>query len=321
MKKILLFYALLITSISVLFAQPAEFTFIPGQTAGGIIATVQVGGMPASGSDWIAAFDPYGNCAGAVQLVEYGGQVFCNLQVYGDDYTTYSIDEGVNEGETFTFKLWVAATNQIFDHPMDILPVSGWHAGLNGTPVAGYSYADNAVLNFSSPTATCTQTINLNAGWNLISLDVSPVDKSILSVFASLQPGNLQFVTGFDGGAATYSPDIPQTFNTLEEVTDGFGYWVKVQSDDILMVEGTCIADDFRNPLDAGWNLIAYPPDAPQSPATYFADLIANSNLIFVTSFDEGTRTFDPNIPVPFHTIQQLENGFGYWLKITNATD
>jgi len=162
------------------------------------------------------------------------------------------------------------------------------------------------------------------AGWNLISIDVSPADKTMQSVFADIiQAGNLEFITGFDlanGGAKIFNPDLPPAFNTLLEVEDGFGYWVKVANADVLQVEGACLDDNFRKPFDAGWNLIAYPPDAPQPPNMYFADLISNGDLEFVTGFDEGTLTFDPNVPVPFNTLQQMENGFGYWIKVINPS-
>jgi len=159
----------------------------------------------------------------------------------------------------------------------------------------------------------CCQTINLNPGWNLISIDVSPADKTVQSVFEDIiQAGNLEFITAFDNGAYVFDPDLPPDFNTLQEVEDGFGYWVKVQNADVLQVEGACLDNNFRKPFDAGWNLVAYPPDAAQATNVYFADLISNGNLEFVTGFDEGSLTFDPNIPLPFNTLQQMENGFGY---------
>jgi len=148
MRKSTLLYILLFISISTLLAQPAEFDYTPNNISGGVIATVQVNGIPASGLDYIAAFDEDNNCAGAVQLVEYYGQAFCNLQVYGDDTTTLDADEGMNAGETFTFKLWVSATDEILEDPVDIDPVTGWDAGLNGVPVPGYDFPDGVVLNF-----------------------------------------------------------------------------------------------------------------------------------------------------------------------------
>jgi len=176
---------------------------------------------------------------------------------------------------------------------------------------------DPAVNNNCVP--SCTQTISFNPGWNLISLDVSPADKTIQNLFNGPLAGNLEFVTTFDNGFKTFDPDLPSPFNSLQEVEDGFGYWVKVANNATLTFQGVCIADDFLKTFDAGWNLVAYPPDAPQPPAMYFSDLISNGELQFVTGFDGGTITFDPAIPGPFNSLQLMENGFGYWAKVTNA--
>jgi len=168
--------------------------------------------------------------------------------------------------------------------------------------------------------AICNQSLNLNSGWNLISFNQSPDDNSVASVFDDLiAAGNLEFVTGFDNGGKIFDPNLPPPFNTLQTIDDGFGYWVKVQNAVTLTSLGVCINEDYRKPLDAGWNLVAYPPIAPQSPSVYFADLIVNGNLEFVTGFDGGAKIFDPVIPGPFNTLQQMENGFGYWVKVTNA--
>jgi len=152
MKNIILIFTAFIASIFVLFAQPTEFDFTPNNMAHGLIATVTVNGIVASANDWIAAFDEDNNCAGAVQLLDYYDQAYCNLQVYANDFTTDDIDEGMDAGETFTFKLWVAATNEILEHPTDIPPVADWDASLGGTPIPGYGFADGVVLNFTRAT-------------------------------------------------------------------------------------------------------------------------------------------------------------------------
>jgi len=150
MEKTLLLCIILSTSVALLLAQPNEFDFTPNNVTHGVIATVEVNGIPASNSDWIAAFDEDNNCAGAVQLLDYYSEAFCYLRVYGDDITTYNIDEGINTGETFTFKLWIAATNEILDHPTDMEPVSGWTGGFgDGQAIPGYDFSDMVILNFS----------------------------------------------------------------------------------------------------------------------------------------------------------------------------
>jgi hypothetical protein len=54
------------------------------------------------------------------------------------------------------------------------------------------------------------------------------------------------------GGWTTYNPTWPDDYNTLSELTQGLGYWIKVSSDCTL----TC--GNFTWQLKAGWNLIGW---------------------------------------------------------------
>jgi|GEM_PF-3043913 len=162
--------------------------------------------------------------------------------------------------------------------------------------------------------------INLNPGWNLISFDVSPIDKSVANVFSDLQD-SLDIVIGFDGGTVRYNPKGPPFLNTLKRLENGCGYWVKVQNADTLKVHGFSIEETFRKPLEVGWNLINFPQDSVQTPAAYFADLINNGNLEMVIGFDDGTVRYNPNGPPFLNTLHQLESGFGYWVKVTNSVN
>lgn len=166
-----------------------------------------------------------------------------------------------------------------------------------------------------------SSSVNLNSGWNLVSFSVSPVDKSIPNIFSSLQPGNLRNVTTFDSGTLTFNPTVPPFLNTLTKVADGYGYWIEVENADLLTIQGNELDDNFRKPLNSGWNLIAYIPDAPQNPRDYFADLISNGELEFVSGFDNGVKVFDPNAPIFLNTLIQLENGKGYWVKIVDPVN
>jgi len=148
MKKTLLLFMLFIASIPMLFSQEGVCNFTATNISGGIIANVKINEAPANVEDIISAYDPNGICAGNVLLFDYGGQTFCSLQVYGDDTTTPDEDEGMNEGETIVFKLWIAATGEVLDHPMDLDPVEGWNTTLTGQPVPGWDFADGKVINF-----------------------------------------------------------------------------------------------------------------------------------------------------------------------------
>jgi len=284
--------------------------------SGIFLGQAQINGIPAEPGDRLIAIDENGNTTGLDLMGFFNGIAYINLPIYGDDLTTSNIDEGVSIGEYFTLQIYDASENAYYDYAQggQIVEFTGWE-NTDGAPFAAYSNSDD-VYNFST---VCSQSLNLNAGWNLISFNNTPANNAVASVFADLiASGNLEFITGFDSGASVFDPVLPPPFNTLQTIEDGFGYWVKVFNAGVLTSTGGCIDAGYRKPLDAGWNLVAYPSFAPQPPSTYFADLIAAGNLEFVTGFDGGTYTFDPAIPIPFNTLQQLENGFGYWVKVYN---
>ena len=163
--------------------------------------------------------------------------------------------------------------------------------------------------------------IDLNPGWNLISIDRTLSESSVEQVFSSLTPGNLQYVTGFQEGVQFYDPNGLSFLNTLSNLDDGYGYWVKVEEQDVLHVQGAQLPVNYRPELTAGWNLIGYPNQQASNPAEYFADLIELDNLVYVTGFDQGSQVFDPN-GLPFlNTLIELENGYGYWLKTVVGDD
>ena len=162
--------------------------------------------------------------------------------------------------------------------------------------------------------------IALNAGWNLISTDRSEA-MDVMETFASLAPGNLLYVTGFDGGVQFYDPNGLPFLNTLNTLTPGKGYWVKVVADDVLELNGARLAEDFMPRLAEGWNLVGYAAETPAAPGDVYAELVAEGDLLYVTGFDEGVQVYDPS-GLPFlNTLTEMRNGFGYWVKSAVATD
>ena len=203
---------------------------------------------------------------------------------------------------------------------------------VDNTVLAGNSYTYTAVhydvngnasdaVSLTLDISAGLDVINLNAGWNLISIDRSLSDGDIETLFSGLQSNNLQYVTGFQNGVQFYDPNGLSFLNTMSSVDNGYGYWVKVAEDDVLEVGGSSLPVNYRPELNAGWNLIGYPNAEDSDPADYFADLIAEDNLVYVTGFDEGSQVFDPNGLSFLNTLQELENGFGYWVKTLVGED
>jgi len=298
---------------------PALFAHTPTSSSGVFYGQAQIDGLPGEASDWIAAFDESGNCAGAAALQVSGGIGYISLAIYGNDPTTPAVDEGMDPGESFKLVLYDASADAYYEYPNVAAPTlfPGW-SNTFGTPMPAYNDV-NTIYNFLTAGGSATDIISLQAGWNLISLDVLPADNSVAAVFASLTPGNLQYVTGFNGVSLLYDPNGLPFLNTLTHIEQGAGYWVKVQVAENLVVNGIPIAPTYKKDLSAGWNLVGYLPAAPQGPATYFASLIATANLQYVTGFDGGNLLFDPNGPPFLNTLTVLENGRGYWVRVNSG--
>ncbi|MEZ4908776.1 MAG: hypothetical protein R2771_14290 [Saprospiraceae bacterium] len=109
---------------------------------------------------------------------------------------------------------------------------------------------DNCIC---TPGGSVADTIYLNPGWNLISTDVIPQDSTIETVFSILNSGNLVYVSGYNNGASFYDPNGLPFLNTLNDITRGYGYWVKVNDADTLIVTGEPIDPDYRIDFNPNW--------------------------------------------------------------------
>jgi PKD repeat protein len=182
------------------------------------------------------------------------------------------------------------------------------------------TYCQDIVVTFN-PTTVCDDIV-LNAGLNLISTDVIPVNSSITSVFASLiNSNNLLFIQGRNsvGGVVIFDPSLPPFLNTLTQINPGEGYYVRVASPATLTVCGTPIDPAFKKNLNSGINLVAYVPQVSSTPSIYFSQLLANNNLLFARGFNNGFKIFDPALPPFLNTLTSVDNGFGYEIRVVSA--
>jgi hypothetical protein len=288
----------------------------PTIASGALIGQVQIDGVPASAEDWIGAFDEDGNLAGSSAIITNQGLAYANLVIYGDDINT-PIDEGINPGEAFVLKLYDASEGEVLDYPIAgaAYQFTEW-ANTNGAPMPAYS-SPLDIYNFET---SSMDMIALEPGWNLVSTDVFPVDSSVVAIMSGLIPGNLIYVTGFDGQANFYDPGLPDILNSLTHWKPGFGYWVQVNQVDTIWLQGPKITPDYFKPMDPNWNLIAYLPETAQAPEDYLSSFITNGQLQYVTGFDGGFQFYDPN-GLPFlNDLVELNNSRGYWIQLDDGS-
>jgi hypothetical protein len=253
-------------------------------------------GRPAPYGTVIDAYDSGGVRCGSYYVTrpgEYG-----LMPVYRDDQSTAAHD-GANPGDHMRFFI-------------------------NGTPAAVLGPDDPVWSNHSD-----IRHVNLRAGevvhrvmflaqgWNLISLDVMPLNASVAGALSSLR-GAFDLVMSFDCelGALSYYPDLPEELNTLKTIDPWHGYWIRMTEDAHLTVPGIEIPSGTPIGLCAGYNLAGYLPNSPMAVSSALASL--GSNLRGVLGFDpqQGGQSFYPELPPAVNSLSQMVPGRGYWIRL-----
>jgi len=192
-----------------------------------------------------------------------------------------------------------------------------------GTAAAGYGLGlgktHPAVMARSMAQGSVAE-IPLQAGWNLISMPLSPDGPALPGVLASIA-GQYDMVYEYDaaGGGQPwryYNPNIPGLLNTLSALDIRWGYWIRATQATTLTLVGTPPAST-TIPLAAGWNLVGYPSDQARPVSEALAGLAGNYTE--VRAFTGGA--WQTYIPGGTATLTELVPGQGYWLRVTNPTN
>ncbi|CAN2050462.1 exported hypothetical protein [Candidatus Magnetomoraceae bacterium gMMP-13] len=133
-------------------------------------------------------------------------------------------------------------------------------------------------------TLSTTKEMILKAGWNLISLPVTPED----SAWSALFP-DAEVAYEFQDGRYVYA-------NSLEPEK---GYWIKVPSDKTYTITGQNF-NNYTLPLSPGWHLLGA-VNAEASPST---------------TPDEAIEVIYKYIDGAYNETKNLSPGYGYWVKI-----
>lgn len=150
-----------------------------------------------------------------------------------------------------------------------------------------YIISSNGNIYRFTPTVDCMD-INLNTGWNLVSVPFLDNDMSTSNIFAN----SSSEVFSYNG-----------SYYSVDTLMNGVGYWVKYETGQSLQICGGII--DTTINVNEGWNLVG--PFDEQIPVQ---NISSNPPNIITSPFFGFEQSYV--------TADTLDPGRGYWVK-TNA--
>ncbi|MFQ5883852.1 MAG: Ig-like domain-containing protein [Thermoplasmata archaeon] len=152
----------------------------------------------------------------------------------------------------------------------------------------------------------------LEAGPQLVSIPVTPLDASVESVLQTLNFDSVWYFDSLNQSWKSYSKWKSYS-RQLEEILRTMGVWVNVTENSNLTVAGVVLAQTTVQ-LSQGWNLVSF----PSFNSSYtVADLRAETGAIRV----EG---YSPSAPYFLRVLgdaEVLQAGYGYWMRVDADVD
>jgi len=167
---------------------------------------------------------------------------------------------------------------------------------------------NTVISTFTDKDSPISQKLTLKSGWNLISLNVNPADKSIQSVFEGCLT-QIEQVKTYD---AYYVSDKPPFFNTLNTIEGGMAYLVYARSESECLVTGNLLDIPYSYSLHKGWNMVGY-------PSADSADISLKLNTIPVRVAKNFEGFWEPETEL--NSLLKFEPGKGYFIYSEGETE
>ena len=169
-----------------------------------------------------------------------------------------------------------------------------------------------------------THAISLASGWNLVSFNVHPSSPVVADVLATITGGySLVFAwdTSVSGGRwLKYDPTGPVYANSLTNLDEKMGFWIRMTAPATLTVSGSAPSDDIA--LVSGWNLVGYPSRTSLPlPEALTGHGVSDLLLVYAYHAAESDlwKVFDSNAPAWSNDLNELSPDWGYWIKLGGA--
>jgi enterochelin esterase-like enzyme len=156
--------------------------------------------------------------------------------------------------------------------------------------------------------------IDLKMGWNLFSLPLQTSDMSVKTALSGIN-GKFSAVYSYEGN--TYKSFSPEAVtNDLTTLSTGRGYWIYMDSDGKLEIEGSDAPKSVS--LSEGWNLAGFSSLSSLPIATALGS--ASNNISAVYQYDSSTQSYKDFAPGSGGTLTSMEPGRGYWIYSNAGT-
>lgn len=222
-----------------------------------------------------------------------------------DDPTTTGLD-GFTIGNSIAFRLWKASESQEYSggNPAYVTGDGVFHS--QGTAVVSLAFS-----------AEIEQTISMQAGWNILSLSVTPPQTDMLELLQPLIDAEALVKVQNEAGAAV--EHLPMGWiNNIGDWASTEGYYVKTDTESELVIQGNEISLPENISLLSGWNIMSYPVMASQSAMDILQPLIDGEVLVKV---QDETGAAVEELPFGWvNNIGDFESGKGYYIKVTSET-
>lgn len=244
---------------------------------------------------------------------------FANIEYFApiDKYLAFITIYNHNEvGDSVTFRAWDASDGVLYgarrfnvNGDADISFVHQSTLGTLAIPETMYAGAENV------------QCIDLETGWNLVSLNVTAADMTPSTLLAGLNPSTGDVIKTQAGDMSIYDDLVGDWVGSIATLNNNEAFYIQLTNSGQLCVTGTAVDITMENiPLLAGWNGVAYPSQATSTVDAALAGLNAADGDLITHPYNNEFAQYDDNSGMWVGSLQNLKAGEGYVLNVANAS-
>lgn len=248
----------------------------------------------------------------------------------------YAIDHGARQlvfaGETAFATTPVGLLALDIDDPDNIIQSGYYHpdqdvgdypenGGFGGIAIIGDLLYTSGISTSRSPkglyvlrpgAGSAQQDILCRERWSIVSSHIEPSEAALEEVFAAANQREILRLCK-DANGRFYSP--PDNFNNIGDWDVTQAYWVAMEADHTLNMEGEPVPPDRAIPLQETWNGVAYFPRVEVEAEAAFAGI---EEALIIAKDDDGNFYYPEQ---EFSNMAPLRPGRGYQVKVREEVE